>query len=292
MIADKINAKVGDDMVLHFFQNPPRFRKLKIVGIYETNLSDYFDGKVVIGDNRMVQQLNGWNPNEAGGLEVSIDLNYFNAFDLWKRNTFANDLAYNEAVDSVVIERSSSSGLSFDFDKAALEESVNQIGESMDYDLNIESVRDKYIQVFEWLDLIKRQVRILLVIILIVVSVNMISVILILVMERIPMVGILKSMGATNKLVRSIFIHNGISLIAKGLLLGNIVGLGLCWLQYQFKFVKLNAHDYYVSYVPIEWSWFTVIILNVIVFTTVVAVLLLPTQFITKISPVQAIRFD
>lgn len=292
VIANKINAKVGDDMVLHFFQNPPRFRKLKIVGIYETNLSDYFDGKVVIGDNRMVQQLNGWNPNEAGGLEVSIDLNYFNAFDLWKRNTFANDLAYNEAVDSVVIEQSSSSGLSFDFDKAALEESVNQIGESMDYDLNIESVRDKYIQVFEWLDLIKRQVRILLVIILIVVSVNMISVILILVMERIPMVGILKSMGATNKLVRSIFIHNGISLIAKGLLLGNIVGLGLCWLQYQFKFVKLNAHDYYVSYVPIEWSWFTVIILNVIVFTTVVAVLLLPTQFITKISPVQAIRFD
>lgn len=106
------------------------------------------------------------------------------------------------------------------------------------------------------------------------------------------MVGILKSMGATNKLVRSIFIHNGISLIAKGLLLGNIVGLGLCWLQYQFKFVKLNAHDYYVSYVPIEWSWFTVIILNVIVFTTVVVVLLLPTRFITKISPVQAIRFD
>ena len=292
VIANKINAKVGDDMVLHFFQNPPRFRKLKIVGIYETNLSDYFDGKVVIGDNRMVQQLNGWNPNEAGGLEVSIDLNYFNAFDLWKRNTFANDLAYNEAVDSVVIEQSSSSGLSFDFDKAALEESVNQIGESMDYDLNIESVRDKYIQVFEWLDLIKRQVRILLVIILIVVSVNMISVILILVMERIPMVGILKSMGATNKLVRSIFIHNGISLIAKGLLLGNIVGLGLCWLQYQFKFVKLNAHDYYVSYVPIEWSWFTVIILNIIVFTTVVVVLLLPTRFITKISPVQAIRFD
>ena len=292
VIANKINAKVGDDMVLHFFQNPPRFRKLKIVGIYETNLSDYFDGKVVIGDNRMVQQLNGWNPNEAGGLEVSIDLNYFNAFDLWKRNTFANDLAYNEAVDSVVIEQSSSSGLSFDFDKAALEESVNQIGESMDYDLNIESVRDKYIQVFEWLDLIKRQVRILLVIILIVVSVNMISVILILVMERIPMVGILKSMGATNKLVRSIFIHNGISLIAKGLLLGNIVGLGLCWLQYQFKFVKLNAHDYYVSYVPIEWSWFTVIILNIIVFTTVLAVLLLPTRFITKISPVQAIRFD
>ena len=292
VIANKINAKVGDDMVLHFFQNPPRFRKLKIVGIYETNLSDYFDGKVVIGDNRMVQQLNGWNSNEAGGLEVSIDLNYFNAFDLWKRNTFANDLAYNEAVDSVVIEQSSSSGLSFDFDKAALEESVNQIGESMDYDLNIESVRDKYIQVFEWLDLIKRQVRILLVIILIVVSVNMISVILILVMERIPMVGILKSMGATNKLVRSIFIHNGISLIAKGLLLGNIVGLGLCWLQYQFKFVKLNAHDYYVSYVPIEWSWFTVIILNIIVFTTVLAVLLLPTRFITKISPVQAIRFD
>jgi lipoprotein-releasing system permease protein len=140
--------------------------------------------------------------------------------------------------------------------------------------------------------LVKRQVKILLGIILVVISVNMISVILILVMERIPMVGILKAMGASNGTIRSIFIHNGIGLIVQGLLLGNIIGLGVCFLQDQFKIMKLNPHDYYVSAVPIEWSVSTIIGLNLLVFTTVTVVLLLPTRFITKISPVQAIRFD
>jgi lipoprotein-releasing system permease protein len=180
----------------------------------------------------------------------------------------------------------------FDFDQAALDEAQREIGDAMDYDLNIETVRDKYIQIFEWLDLVKRQVRILLAIILIVVSVNMISVILILVMERIPMVGLLKAMGAPNKLIRSVFIYNGMNLIAKGLLYGNLIGLGFCFLQDQFHLFKLNAHDYYMKYVPIEWSWSTVIILNVIVFVVVSIVLLLPTRFITRIQPVQAIRFD
>src|SRR5262249_43520927 len=151
----------------------------------------------------------------------------------------------------------------FDFDQAALDEAQRQVGEAMDFDLNIETVRDKYIQIFEWLELVKRQVRILLAIILIVVSVNMISVILILVMERIPMVGLLKAMGAQNKLIRSVFIFNGMNLIAKGLLYGNLVGLGLCFIQDRFHWFKLNPHDYYMSYVPIEWNWSTVIVLNI-----------------------------
>lgn len=288
VIANKIEAKVGDDIILHFFQNPPRFRKLKVVGLYETNLSDYFDGKVLIGDLRMVQQLNGWKQNEAGGLEVGINLNYFDAFALWK-----NELSRPSQIesDTLFFEEEKTSG-AFDFDRAALNEAKRLIGDSMDYDLNIESVRDKYIQVFEWLDLVKRQVKILLGIILVVISVNMISVILILVMERIPMVGVLKALGASNSLIRSVFIYNGMNLIAKGLFWGNVIGLGICWLQDQFKIMKLNPHDYYVSYVPIEWSVPTVVALNFLIFITVTLVLILPTRFITKISPVKAIRFD
>ena len=99
-------------------------------------------------------------------------------------------------------------------------------------------------------------------------------------------------MGASNRTIRSIFVYNGMSLIAKGLLWGNAIGLGLCWIQYQFKIMKLNPHDYYVSSVPIEWSVVTIVALNVIIFITVTLVLLLPTRFITKISPVKAIRFD
>ena len=292
VIANKINVKVGDNIILHFFQNPPRFRKMKVVGLYETNLSDYFDAKVLMGDIRMVQQLNGWKNNEAGGLEVAIDLNYFDAFTLWKNSLPIGTNKFSEDENDTVFFEQPTNSSSFDFDRAALDEAVRQIGDTMDYDLNLESVRDKYIQVFEWLDLVKRQVKILLGVILVVISVNMISVILILVMERIPMVGVLKALGASNRTIRSVFIYNGMSLIAQGLLWGNAIGLGICWLQYQFKIMKLNPHDYYVSYVPIEWSVTTIVGLNLLIFVTVTLVLLLPTRFITKISPVKAIRFD
>jgi lipoprotein-releasing system permease protein len=300
IIADKINVKTGDDIVVHFFQNPPRFRRLKITGIYETNLSDYFDGKVILGDIGLVQRLNDWPGDEAGGLEVKVDLNYFSGAELW-RYALANHL---QRIDEVIISNPEYAGnrflgslsalweFKYDHDKAALEASAQAISKSMDYDLYIETVRDKYIQVFEWLDLIKRQVRILLVIILVVVCVNMISVILILVMERTQMVGILKAMGARDSLVRSVFVYNGMSLIGKGLLLGNSIGLGLCFLQYYFKLIPLDPRDYYMEYVPIEWGWGTVVFLNLIVFATVSLVLLLPTRFITRINPIQAIRFD
>lgn len=250
VIADKIKASVGDEITVHFFQDPPRFRRLNISGIYETNLSDYFDGKVIIGDLGLIQRLNNWPDSVAGGLEVFVkDINQ-------------------------------------------LEETYQQIGESMDYDLFIEKVSEKYIQVFEWLGLVGRQVRILLVVILIVVCVNMISVVLILVMERTQMIGLLKAMGAQDKVVRRIFVFQGIRLIGRGLLWGNIIGLGLCYLQHQFKFIKLNPHDYYMSYVPIGWEWSVVIFLNVLIFVVVTIVLLLPTAIVSRINPIKAIRFD
>lgn len=250
MIADKINAKVGDDIVVHFFQNPPRFRRLKITGIYETNLSEYFDGRFIISDIRMIQRLNDWSDSIAGGLEVFV-----------KRESQA-ELAQEE------------------------------IGESMDFDLNIELVKDKFLQVFEWLNLVRRQVNILLAIILVVVCVNMVSIVLILVMERTQMIGVLKAMGARNGFIRSIFVFNGVNLIFKGLLLGNILGLAACFLQWKFQLVKLNAHDYYMSYVPIGWHWDIIIVLNCLTFCVVTLVLLIPTMVIARIHPIKSIRFD
>jgi lipoprotein-releasing system permease protein len=249
-IADKLKIKIGEDIFVHFFQNPPRFRKLKVVGLYETNLSEYFDSKVIIGDIRLVARLNDWADSVAGGLQVFV------------KNP----------------------------DKA--EEAQEFIGDSMDYDLYIEKTSDTYVQVFEWLGLISRQVTILLIIILIVVSVNIISVMLILVMERTQMIGMLKALGAKDNLVQSIFIYNGVNLIVKGLFFGNALGLGICYLQDTFKFIKLNPHDYYMSYVPIAWNWETVLLLNVLVLFIVTLVLLLPTAFVSRVSPIKAIRFD
>lgn len=249
-IADKIKANLNDDIIVHFFQNPPRFRKLKVVGIYETHLSDYYDSKVILGDLRLIGRLNDWADSVAGGLEVFV------------KDPKDIDIAYAT------------------------------IGEDMDYDLYIEKVSDKYVQVFEWLGLISRQVSILLGVILTVVCVNMISVVLILVMERTQMIGLLKAMGANNQLIRSIFVFNGINMIAKGLLYGNFVGLGLCYLQYKFRIVQLNAHDYYMSFVPISWDWGVVVLLNMLVFTIVSLVLLFPTAIVARINPIKAIRFD
>ena len=167
---DKINAKRGDEITVHFFQEPPRFRKLKVSGIYETNLSDYFDDKIIIGDLALIQRLNDWPDTVAGGLEV-----------------YVKDL---DRVDEV----------------------YHEIGERMDYDLFVEKVSDKFVQVFEWLGLVSRQVKILLGVILIVVCTNMISVILILVMDRTQMIGLLKAMGARDGLIRSVFVYQGINL--------------------------------------------------------------------------------
>ncbi len=250
IIAAKLNAKVGDDIVIHFFQNPPRTRKIKISGIYETNLSEYFDSRVVIGDIRLIQKLNDWADSIAGGLEV-----------------YATDLKH--------------------IDEAGME-----IGQRLDFDYDVNRVSDKYMQVFEWLHLLSRQVNILLVIILIVICVNMISIVLILVMERTQMIGILKAMGAGDSFIRSVFLYSGVNLIVRGLIFGNIIGIGLCYIQYKFKIVTLNAADYYMSVVPISWHWEIILLLNILTFVIVGLVLLLPTMIITRISPIKAIRFD
>jgi lipoprotein-releasing system permease protein len=249
-IAGKIHASLNDQVVIHFFQNPPRFRRLKVVGIYETNLSEYFDDKIIISDIRLIARLNDWADSVAGGIEV-----------------FVNDIN-------------------------RIDEAGEELAQSIDYDQYVQSVSDKYIQVFEWLHLLSRQVTILLVIILVVICVNMISVILILVMERTQMIGTLKALGAANKLIRSVFIYNGISLISKGLLLGNVVGLGLCFLQDRFHFITLNPQDYYMSFVPISWHWEIVGLLNLLMFAVVTVVLLVPTAMISGIRPIKAIRFD
>ncbi|HMJ70968.1 MAG TPA: FtsX-like permease family protein [Cyclobacteriaceae bacterium] len=293
-IADKVNAKVGDDVIVHFFQNPPRFRRLKVTGIYETNLSEYFDSKVIIGDMRLVQQLNDWADGVAGGVEVFIDFKKFDRSELFS-------LYMSDAMDYIwdsdwtwfeKVTETYNAWSSYNFEEMALEETRRAIGEGMDFDHKIDQANHTYQVVFEWLGLIQRQVLILLAIILVVVCVNMISVVLILVMERTPMIGMLKALGAKNRQVRSIFIFNGVNLIFRGLVLGNVLGLGLCFLQDKFRIMKLNPHDYYMAFVPIGWSLETVLLLNLLVLGVVTVVLLIPTAITARISPIKAIRFD
>ncbi len=173
-----------------------------------------------------------------------------------------------------------------------LEFYVNQVFEMVGYDYYLQSVKDRYLEIFDWLSLINQNVYIFLVIILFVASFNMISVLLILIMERTQMIGTLKALGATNKQIRNIFINNGLVLVFKGLLWGNLIGIGLCALQFQFQLIPLDPENYYMSYVPIEWDWLTISLLNMLTFAIVAVVLLLPALFISRVSPVRSIRFD
>lgn len=251
-IANKLNANVGDELIVHFFQNPPRNRKLRVSGIYETNLSEYFDGKVILCDLRLIQRLNDWPPNFVGGIQVFL-----------KNNT-----------PEITIE-------------------VDQhLADALPFDIYSEPTAKRYFQVFDWLALISRQVNFLLIIILAVVGFNMISVIIILVMERTQMIGLLKAMGSPNAVIRKIFIYQGLSLLSKGLLWGNVVGLGLCWLQHQFKFITLDAQSYYMPYVPVYWHWPTVALLNLATFVVVFAVVIFPAMLVARVNPIQAIKFD
>jgi lipoprotein-releasing system permease protein len=294
IIADKVNAKVGDDVIIHFFQNPPRFRRLKVTGIYETNLSEYYDSKVIIGDIRLVRQLNGWAEGVAGGVEVFVDFSKFNKSELFSLYMDdARDYIWNSDMNwfDKIIE-TYNAWIDYDFEEMALEETHRYIGEAMDYDHKIDQTNYIFEPVFQWLGLVSRQVVILLVIILTVVCVNMISIVLILVMERTQMVGLLKALGARNKLVRNVFVYNGVNLLVKGLFFGNLLGLGVCYLQFRFHIMKLNPHDYYMAFVPIDWNVNTIVLLNLLVLGVVTIVLLIPSAVATRINPIKAIRFD
>ena len=164
--------------------------------------------------------------------------------------------------------------------------------DQLEYELYPQKVSDKYVQFFDWMRLISKNEVIFLVIITFVACFNMASVLLIMIMERTQMIGLLKAIGAGNRLVRRIFVYRGMILMAKGMIMGNILGLGLAFLQDKFKIIPLDPQNYYMEYVPIQWDWSMVVLLNLLTFLIISLVLFLPTRIITSISPIQSIRFD
>lgn len=177
-------------------------------------------------------------------------------------------------------------------DYSKINEAENQLQNNLDYDLFIEKVSDTYVQMFEWLGLINNNVAIFLLLILFVACFNIVSILLILIMERIQMIGVLKALGARNKQIRRIFIYNGMHLIFRGMLIGNLIGIGFGLLQYFFKIIPLDPENYYMEYVPIHWDFLAIIGLNLLTFIIVALVLNIPTAIILRINPIKAIRFD
>ena len=160
------------------------------------------------------------------------------------------------------------------------------------YDLYSSTILDKNPDIFNWLELQDINVMIIIILMVLVAVINIVSALLILILERTNMIGILKALGMPNWNVRKVFLYNALNLIIKGLVIGNIVGIGLCLLQLQFGFLKLPEESYYVSEVPIKLNLYSIIILNIGTLIVCFLMLILPSYVITKISPVKAIRFD
>lgn len=158
--------------------------------------------------------------------------------------------------------------------------------------LYAETIREKFPPIFEWLNLQNLNERVILALMLIVSIINMITALLILILERTEMIGVLKAMGASDWSIRKIFLNYAGSIILSGLFWGNVVGIGLCLAQKYFGFIKLSEADYYLATAPIELSFWTVILLNIGTLLVTLIFLVFPTWLVTRISPVNAIRFQ
>lgn len=164
----------------------------------------------------------------------------------------------------------------------------NEIG----YDLNAQTIKQIYPQMFDWLALQDMNVVIILVLMVLVAGITMISTLLILILERTNMIGVLKALGARNWSVRKIFLYNATYLIGIGLFWGNFFGIMICFLQQKFSIMKLPQESYYVSVVPINFDIMAILLLNVGTLVVCTLMLIVPSYIITRISPVKAIRFS
>lgn len=172
-----------------------------------------------------------------------------------------------------------------------LEPTVATVFDRLTPDLRLTRVTDQYRPLFDWMILLDRNMVILLTLITFVASFNMVSVLLVLMMERTPMIGLLKALGGPDPLIRRMFLHVGLNMVGWGLLIGNVVGLTLCWLQWQFHLIPLDPKNYFVTYVPIAWNWPTILALNGATVGLIALVLWLPTIIINRIQPVKALAF-
>lgn len=255
-LAQLLQLKLGDSFFTYFIQNQVRARKFTITGIYSTNFIEY-DKLFIISDIRHVQQLNGWSASQFSGLELFIH-------DFDQLETVADavyDIVTTHKVDDKPIYYS---------------QSIKQINP----------------QIFGWLDLLDLNVWVILFLMLAVAGFNMISGLLILILERTSMIGILKSLGANNWSIRKIFIYHSVFLIGKGMFWGNIIGLAFCALQYFTGIVPLDAEAYYVSTVPIVFNWTFIIVLNIGTALASILMMIGPSYLITKILPAKIIRYE
>jgi lipoprotein-releasing system permease protein len=259
-MADLLKLKLGDDLFM-FFLDPqesamPRQRKFELAGIYKTSLEE-FDRMFVLVDINHIRKLNNWEMDKVSGFEIFVD--DFKQLSS-QQKTISNLLLRYTTADSPV--------------------------------LHVISIKEKYAHIFDWLGLLDMNVWVILSLMILVAGFNMVSSLLVIILERTQMIGILKALGAQNWSIRKVFLYFSGMLIIKALFWGNLIGIGICLLQQYTHILKLDPTSYYLAYVPVNMSVLSIILLNLGTVVITFLMLLIPAYFITKVSPEKSIRFE
>ena len=257
-IADRLQLHAGDKVMTYFIDDKIKVRNLEIAGVFETDL-EAFDGAYIVGDIGIVQGVNGWN----GDTGTQVAINMKNTSDL---DTDAYNLYTLLAENTVQRE---SKNLFF-----------------------VSTTQQNNLPFFAWLQMLDMNVVIILTLMMIVAAFTIISAMLMIVLERIRVIGNFKALGATNGSIRRIFIYLTGKLILKALIIGNIIGIGLCLLQKYCHIVRLDPSAYYMPFVPIQLSIPALVMLNVGILIVSYLTLLGASHIISTIKPTATMRFE
>ena len=257
-VASELKLHVGDSILSYYVgEKNVAARKLYITGIYDTGFKQY-DDLFVLTPLQTTQRLQGWGKDTCSGVEILID----DMKNLYKTADYVFDVVGNN---------------------------FDEFGYNVYYVKTLEEMNPT---IFSWLDLLDMNVVVIIILMLLVAGFNIISGLIILILEGVQLIGTLKALGANNLFVQRIFIAQAAMLVGKGVLWGNILGLGIAAVQYFFHIIPLEAATYYVDTVPIAFPWGWLILLNIATIALSLLVLLLPSMIITKISPAKVMHFE
>lgn len=257
IMADMLKLKVGDKVFAYFIDNEDvRLRRFTVAGIYQTNLTQY-DKAICFTDLYTVVRLNGWQRDQVGGAELTV-----------------KDFADVDWVEDLLISK------------------VNRSTDSYGEAYSSETIQNINPQIFSWLGLLDLNVWIILALMLCVAGFTMISGLLIIILERTNMIGVMKALGARNKTIRHTFLWFAVFIIGKGMIIGNIIGLGLIALQHFTGIVTLDPSTYYVKTVPVELNIPIILLLNAATLIISVFVLIAPSYLISHIHPAKSMRYE
>ena len=255
-MADKLCLHTGDRLFAYFIDEDVRVRRFTVSAIYQTNMKR-FDDFICVTDLYAVQKLNGWIGEECSGVELLV--NDFDLLEQTKRNV-----------------------------TATIKNKPDMAGNFM----AAQTIKEVYPQVFSWLELLDINVWVILALMIAVAGFTMISGLLIIILERARMIGILKALGARNSTICKTFLWFGTFVIGRGLLWGNVIGIGIVLLQQATGFVTLDAQTYYVSEAPMELNLSLIALLNICTILNCVFILILPSLLVLFIHPAQSMRYE